>query len=301
MGEQLFKREDSLSVEDSDSTEKSYTMTAFSDFYKISDSCDNLMNQVQKLKSVEEKMSALQRLTVGVQVLIARHVTLMLVANLSVQTSKSALSALRSLELLDVQSLVRLLRLVDAGRINNTPGSCFAIALPSSLHPLPALHCLSAAIASVVEGSSSSSAGLQLLRSCSRDLLTAAVGGADFVQQVGQGRRYPPEDKDGKSDVVVLANPNFKVSQRLVAVLAKSAGKLRSGSHMAGVVQLMDALTACLFSSKLEPKHRYWALQQLAKIFAVTGACEVMKKESVSQPSDSKLGICMCTVFEIYM
>ena len=120
------------------------------DCCKISSLCDEVMSQVQRLRTVEERVCALWRLTTGVQVLVARHVALMLVAHMSVQTSRTAVATLRNLELLDVQSLVRLLRLVGAGRVSNTPGGSFAVTLPSSLHPLRALQCLSNAISSVV-------------------------------------------------------------------------------------------------------------------------------------------------------
>ena len=35
-----------------------------------------------------------------------------------------------------------------------------------------------------------------------------------------------------------------------------------------GVLNMTDALSACLFSSKLEPEHRFWALEQLLKMFS---------------------------------
>ena len=86
------------------------------------------------------------------------------------------------------------------------------------------------------------------------------------------------------SDLAVLGNLSLKVSQRLVKILAKSAAKLVSNdSLVGGVVLMMDALTACLFSQKLEPEHRLWAMQQLVKIFAVTSANEVIKKSTLQK------------------
>lgn len=257
--------------------------------------CEDLVAQVQKLKSLEEKMAALSRLALSVQVLTARQVTLMLVASLSVQTSKALVSTLRDLDLLDVHTLVRLLRLVDAGRIDGTPSKGCSITLPSSVCPLPALSCLSSAIAALLMDEGSPSAGLQLVQSCTRDLLTASVGGAELIQQVGRkwfDRHKPPAtgSREGVSDVSALTNPKFRVSQQLVEILAKSAGRLVSGGErQAGnVVQLMDALTACLFSSKLEGRHRLWALQQLAQVLAVTGASEALSREQ--QARGGKLG-----------
>lgn len=254
---------------------------------KMSSVCEDLMSQVEKLKSVEENILALSRVTVGAQVLVARQVTLMLIASLSTEQSTeqstNLAAALQSLGLLDVKPLVRLLRLVDAGRIDSTPGKSFFISVPSHIYPISAVQCLSDALASVVT-SDGTSAGLQLMQSCCRDLFTAAVGGADLVEESGKKWRrrlgaHVHFRKYEDSDLPVLGNPNLKVSQRLVKILAKSATKLvRKDSLMAGVVLMMDALTACLFSLKLEPEHRLWAMQQLVKIFAVTGASEIAKK-----------------------
>lgn len=293
MGESLFKQDKDDPLKEEEGVEGGGVAdrgAPSSDCHKISRSCDEVMSQVQRLRTVEERACALWRLTTGVQVLVARHVALMLVAHMSVQTSKTAVATLRNLELLDIQSLVRLLRLVGARRISNVSGGSFAVSLPSSLHPLQALQCLSSAISSVVtdEGPAPRGipAGLQLMQSCSRDLLTAAVGGADLIQQVGRKwqarRRLADRDREEKSDVSVLANPNFKVSQRLVGILAKSAGRLLGSQLIGGVVQMMDALTACLFSIKLEARHRFWAMQQLVKVFGATGAGEVMRREQLA-------------------
>lgn len=263
---------------------------------KMSSVCEDLMCQVQKLKSVEDNILALSRVNVGAQVLVARHVTLMLIASLSTEQSGNLAATLQRLGLLGVKPLVRLLRLVDAGRIDGTPGKSFVISLPSHIYPVSAVQCLSDALASVVT-SDGTNAGLQLMQSCCRDLFTAAVGGEDLVQEFGKWRprRLGAQvhfRKYEDSDLSVLGNPNLKVSQRLVKILAKSATKLVSkDSLMVGVVLMMDALTACLFSLKLGSDHRLWAIQQLVKIFAVTGASEITKKSSSQK---QKKGMCSC-------
>lgn len=263
--------------------------------FKISDECDDLAYQVQQLKTLEENVSALNRITSAAQILVARHVYLMLIAALSTQQqSGKLLATLRSLELTNVKSLVQILRLVDADRVNGTPGKCFLVSLPSGGHPLPALDCLNGAIGSAVTDEGLST-GLHLMQVCSRDLFTAAVGGVELVQQAGRKRhrrlaaRLHSSSSGGEdeedSDVSVLAKPNFKVSQRLVKILVKSAGKfIGNESLVGGLVQMMDALAACLFSSKLEAENRLWALRQLVKIFAATGAGEVMKKCALQTP-----------------
>ena len=230
--------------------------------FKVSPICESLVSQAQKLTSLEENMEALKRVTDSALVLVSRQVTLMLIASL---------------------------RLVDAGRINSMPGKALMIPTPSSIHPLPALQCLSDAIASVMTDERSFGAGLQLMLSCSTHLCTAAVGGAESIQQAGRkwGCRLGHRlffGRNDNSDAAVLARPSFEVSQRLVKILAKSAGKfVGTDSLTGGVVKLMDALAACLFSAKLEAEQRLWALEQLLRVFAETGASEGMKKAAAQK------------------
>lgn len=272
------------SIQQNESTDQLYARDPLHHF-KISALCNDVMSQVQTLKSMEENLAALNRVVGGVQTLVARHVTLMLIASITVQNSSQLLSALKELGILDLRSLVRLLRLVDDGRINGTPSEMFIISTPSNLYPLPALQCLSDAISTVVtEGAPS--AGMELMQSCSRDLLTAAVGGAELIRQAGRRLRKrwhstgDDDDVDVSDDLSTLVSPNFKVSQRLVRILAKSSGKLvGTEEHLSGVVHMMDALAACLFSTKLEAKHRLWALQQLMKIFVATNGNGSVKKD----------------------
>lgn len=251
--------------------------------FRMSSVCEDLMGQVPKLDSMEETLYALHRVTLGAQVLVARHVTLMLIASLSTEQSGRLSAVLKSLGLLDVKFLVQLLRLVDAGRVDSAPGESYVVTIPSTISPVPAVQCLSDALASVIT-SENATAGLQLMQSCCRDLFTAAVGGAELVQESGRKwhRRLGPHahfHRNEVSDLSVLGTPNLKVSQKLVKILARSAAKLvGSDLLIGGVVLMMDALAACLFSFKLDPEHRLWAMQHLVRIFAVTGAAEVMKK-----------------------
>jgi hypothetical protein len=265
--------------------------------FKMSSTCEELMCQVQKLKSTDEHLLALNRVTVGAQVLVARRVMLMLIASLSTERCGSLAATLKMLGLLEVKPLVRLLRLVDSGRIDGTPGNLFMVTVPFHLYPTPALQCLSDALSSVVATSDDASAGLRLIQSCCRDLFTAAVGGAELVQESGKKWRrrlgaHVHFHKYENSDLSVIGDPNFEVSQILMKILTKSAAKLvDEDSLVVGVVFMMDALSACLFSEKLKPDHRLWTLQELVRIFSVTGASEVSKK-SMSQKQKKRERVC---------
>lgn len=200
------------------------------DVLRLSQTCEQMVQQVQKLRSLKEHLAAVSRITSATQTLVARHITMLVIASLSTQSARSFISGLRTLELVDVKSLVRLLRLVHAGRIDGTPGKSFRLKTPSSLLPIKGLECLSSAVTTVV--SESAIAGDQLMQACSRDLLAAAVGGAELLQKNtrrGGGRRHRERverEKGEKSDVSVLSNPSFSVSQSLVQTMAEATGKV---------------------------------------------------------------------------
>lgn len=267
------------SLADLDETERDHKadaapLTTETDFYKMSSTCNHIADQAQKLRHLTEHLDALDRIASATQTLVARRVTMLAIASLSTQSAQAFISGLQALDLIDIKLLVRLLRLVHAGRIDGTPGSSFTLTLPSSLLPLQGLKCLGSAISTVII-ENGSSAGSQLMQACSRDLLAAAVGGAELLHPRSIRRRRQRRDRTDKSeaipsDVSVLSNPNFTVSQSLVQTLAESTGKIVDRESSAAVLQMIDALAACLFSSKLEPEHRFWALEQILKVFATT-------------------------------
>ena len=49
-----------------------------------------------------------------------------------------------------------------------------------------------------------------------------------------------------------------------------SNGRSLTDGRGDGMLQMTDALAACLFSSKLEPGYKFWALEQLLMMFSTT-------------------------------
>ena len=274
LGSSLCKSLGDLDETEGDHKADTAPLTTEIDFYKMSSTCSHIVEQAQKLRFLTEHLDALDRIASATQTLVARRVTMLAIASLSTQSTQAFIPGLQALDLIDIKLLVRLLRLVHAGRIDGTPGSSFTLSLPSSLLPLHGLKCLGSAISTVII-ENGSSAGSQLMQACSRDLLAAAVGGAELLHPRPSRRRRQRRDRTDKSeaipsDVSVLSNPNFTVSQSLVQTLAESTGKIVDRESSAAVLQMIDALAACLFSSKLEPQHRFWALEQILKVFATT-------------------------------
>ncbi len=250
---------------------------------KISTSCYDLLDQVKLLKSTEENIAALNRIAAGTQALVARKVILGAIASYSTRSPSDLISSLKSLNMLDIKSLVYLLRLIHASRIDGTPDKSYSISTPSNPLGVNALECVSNTINTVIV-EDSTSAGTQLMQSCSRDIFAAAVGGTELIRRTGRRRRnraYKRFNYDN-SDLSVLANPNFEVSRKLMQTIAKSTGKLAGNDlHNKGVLQMTDSLAACLFSSKLKPSHRFWALEQLIRIFTSSNGA-TPKKGSIS-------------------
>ena len=254
--------------------------------------CTKVVEQISKLQSLDEHLLAIDRVAAATQTLVARRVTMLVIASLSTLGTTNLISSLQALDLVNIQSLVRLLRLVDAGRIDGTPGDSFSVTTPSSLLPIKGLDCISTAITTAVTQSIDS--GMQLMQSCSRDLLAAAVGGAKLLQRAGRRRgqrRQQARSESGgssgrtsaKSDISVLSNPNFSVTRNLVQTLAKSTSQVSLSANSSGMLQIIDALAACLFSSKLNMEHRFWALEQLLKVFSSNG---VAKREQIIRESE---------------
>ncbi|XP_064390094.1 probable E3 ubiquitin-protein ligase HERC1 isoform X2 [Halichondria panicea] len=270
LGTRLCKTTTEDDSTDTVEAEKPTDSSDDSNSLSLSKTCENVAEQITKLKNLDEHLVALDRVSAATQTLVARRIIMLVIASLSTQGSTTLITSLQSVNLDSIQSLVRLLRLVDAGRIDGRPGDSFSVVTPSSLLPLKGLDCLSSAITTAVTQSHGS--GKQLMSSCSRDLLAAAVGGAELFQQAGQRRRrqrrHIGTDEGAKSDISILTNPNFSVTRNLVQTLAKSTGQLSLSVNSTGMLQIIDALAACLFSSKLKPEHRFWALEQLLEVFS---------------------------------
>ena len=251
---------------------------------ECSSSFSMLLNQVKKLRSTGECIVAINRVLTAVQTLTARYIVLFIIATVSTFPSVKCIPLLEMLDLGDVEILVRLLRLVYAGRINGIPGSLFFLNVPDS-SPLKGLDCVGEVLRMVVTWKSS--AGSQLLQACSRDLVGAALGGAQLATKKNERK----EQRSDRSDLSVLVNPNFYVSQKLVQIMAEVAGK-SDGSSM---IHMIDALAACLFSSKLEPDHRFWALKQLMTIFSTTKPV-LLRSESKSVICIINVSLCVCVL-----
>lgn len=258
--------------------------------YKISPACKKIVDQVFNLKSTDEILASLDRITTGTQTLVSRLVLLTVIAGLSCPN-------LRSLDLLSVQSFCRLLRLVHAGRVNGMPGDTLQVPTSSiHQHSVKALDCLGDAITAMITDEGASAAD-DLMQSCSRDLFAAAVCGAKLSERW----TGPANFSRDQSDVTIMSNPNFEVSQILVQILAKSVTKLTGCSH--GLVSVVDALAACLFSSKLQSSHRHWALEQLVKILAVCSNVSTTSTADVDQGDQAASMIIhsICLVVIIYV
>ena len=242
--------------------------------------CSGLVAQAQALCYPDECLVALHRVTSAQQTLLARRVIMLVLCALSTYPHDEFLANLGMLKVDNPSFLIGLLRLVHAGRIDSTPGGQFSIKLRSSLLPVVGVDCLCAAIktisASVSTDNHSSpqaTAGLQssgshrFVQACCRDLVAAAVGGAEALMTEGRCGRSLRKMAE-VTDASVLSCPNFSVSQSLVqGMVDATAASMWTGS--VEVLCLADALAACILSSKLQREHRLWALKLVLRLLSI--------------------------------
>ena len=235
----------------------------------LSNECQSLVEQATRLKTHEECHCASDRLISATQTLMARQVILRVVQSLTLHSCEQLFQGLLSIGLADIKKLIRLLRLLQGGRVAGLQNGLTKDKTGSVDSSKLFVDSLVSSITATL--SFQDETGAQLVQSCCRDLLAATVGGVDFLLKM-KGHTHHQESEQPSSDVTVLCNPQFSITQSLVQTVINTvttpegaAGTVIRG-RKAGL--LVDALAACVLSSKLEACHRLWALKQLLKIFA---------------------------------
>ena len=121
-----------------------------SEWYHLSSSCKELINQAMNLKTLNECISASERVLTAVQTQSSRRVILRLLSSLSQADPAGYLKAIETVHLDNIQHLIRLLRLVQAKRVDQDT-------ISSGL-----LNCIESAITTIA--SQGSQSGAQLLQ-----------------------------------------------------------------------------------------------------------------------------------------
>ncbi|XP_021933596.1 probable E3 ubiquitin-protein ligase HERC1 isoform X3 [Zootermopsis nevadensis] len=248
----------------------------------------SLGEQASHLTSSQDRIMALERITEGAQILVARSVVMSALSLLCVSgTSCSLPHGLDAIGLSDIRKVVHLMSLTAGGHVElasdlhqplaeggpRTGGGASYLQLghlTSHLPPATAtcLNYLSCAIAALAQ--TDMEASELVLHMCTKELLAAAMGALN----------QSPSGKVGAPDVT----SGFAVTQALVSLLASHGGtsltsidkdgeEKLAGSPMANLpvinpLQLPDALAACVLSTRLASNHRQWASQQLVKCIA---------------------------------
>lgn len=200
-----------------------------------------LGEQASLLTSSKDRVTALRRVTQATQISLSRSVVMNALRQLTSSGTKSNLTyGLKAIGLSDVRKIVRLMSLM-AG--NNSKS----------------LSNLSSAMASII--SSDEVASKLVIFMCAQELLLLANG----------------EETEAAS-----FENSFAVIQALVEMLTSHGGSLFNekkdedkipGSPVdtktLSPLLLANALSACAMSSKVEPKYRQWATQQLVVCLAM--------------------------------
>ncbi|KAK3583560.1 hypothetical protein CHS0354_026149 [Potamilus streckersoni] len=238
----------------------------------------SLGDQALTLKTRADREVALHRTLSATQVALARLMVLRALAILSGSGSSCSLPvALDNIGLSDIMLIVKLMCLCALKKIS-LHHDC-----GQNLEPVETLGHLSAAIGALVE--ENSAAQKQLLQLCTKELLTAALGGKSNLEATVVKKKYHKKDGSLKS----LDSQTFAVTQALVSLLTHGnhRNSLWSPSSPGdgfglpskaeqqgtvpqvpitpkpGVMHLIDALSACVLSAKISSQHRQWAGLQL--------------------------------------
>ncbi|XP_007895403.2 probable E3 ubiquitin-protein ligase HERC1 [Callorhinchus milii] len=260
-----------------------------------------LGEQAASLRDTQERILALQRITMAMQILLAHTMVMKALSLISVSGSVcSQSSGLEALGLTDIRVLVRLMCLAAAGRAQLTnvgtghlySSSHFRPEKGSLWNTSSSLTYMSSAIGCLV--ANSPTAYRALVDVCTQDLIAAATGlniGAirDIQQKNKVLHLFHRPVKDNKPS----GSPNFLVTQALVALLTEKGFRHQSNrdkeeadpkdaapntsppaypysSPQVGPLELANALAACCLSGRLSSGHRQWAAQQLLQALSTS-------------------------------
>uniref|UniRef100_A0A4W3J8I3 HECT-type E3 ubiquitin transferase n=1 Tax=Callorhinchus milii TaxID=7868 RepID=A0A4W3J8I3_CALMI len=242
-----------------------------------------LGEQAASLRDTQERILALQRITMAMQILLAHTMVMKALSLISVSGSVcSQSSGLEALGLTDIRVLVRLMCLAAAGRAQLTnvgtghlySSSHFRPEKGSLWNTSSSLTYMSSAIGCLV--ANSPTAYRALVDVCTQDLIAAATGlniGAirDIQQKNKVLHLFHRPVKDNKPS----GSPNFLVTQALVALLTEKGFRHQSNrdkeeADPKGPLELANALAACCLSGRLSSGHRQWAAQQLLQALSTS-------------------------------
>ncbi|XP_043542936.1 probable E3 ubiquitin-protein ligase HERC1 isoform X3 [Chiloscyllium plagiosum] len=260
-----------------------------------------LGEQAASLRDTQERVFALQRITVAMQILLAHTMVMKALSLISVSGSMcSQTSGLEALGLTDIRVLVRLMCLAAAGRAHLANNGIECLYSNNQLRPSKGttwntnscLAYMSSAIGCLV--ANSPTAYRVLVDVCTQDLIAAATGlHVGMIRDSQQKNRVLHLFHRPVKDNKLSSSPNFLVTQTLVELLTEkgfrhhssrdkeetepkdaaatttTATPYYSSSHV-GPLELANALAACCLSGRLSSGHRQWAAQHLVQALSVS-------------------------------
>lgn len=240
--------------------------------------------QTSQLTFSQDRIIALKHLTHAIHILLSRSVILNVLSVLCLSNSSCDLAkSLETIGLSDVRKIVRLMTLTATGRVeindinidgDATVNSPLALMkgfsqLTSSL-PAVASSCLNYLSMSIAALSQTDSEVSKLVVNlCTKDLVAAAIG------------LIPSKSFISQNIAVINCVSSIAVIQALVSILSSFGGMSliespkeelpkapAQGPDSVGPLTLVNALSACVLSSRIKVQLRQWASQQLFKCIA---------------------------------
>ncbi|CAB3370488.1 Hypothetical predicted protein [Cloeon dipterum] len=244
-----------------------------------SDDRPSLGEQASWLANSKERQIALQRTTNAAQILVARSVVMSTLSLLSSSGNACSLPAgLQSMGLNDIRQLVHLMSLTASGRIelpsdysvtlesitppkNNASGSATSKTNHYLQHLSNAISCLAV---------SNSEAANMVVNICTKDLLDIAVGRRSSSNPLSYEISSQTSNVSVTQALVNLLTTKKKSSLSSTNKGDETPKALSSPSdpQVQNILQLANALSACVLSAHLEPGNKQWASEQLVKCIA---------------------------------
>ncbi|KAK9884642.1 hypothetical protein WA026_007479 [Henosepilachna vigintioctopunctata] len=227
----------------------------------------HVTNQAMLLNTSLDRMRAIKYLNSSIHILLCRSIISNILSLLSINTNYVTLvNCLENIGLSDIRKIVRLMTLTAMNRVEishlecvteipnyQLPGDFIQLANNLSIASTARLNYLSVIIAALAQNEIDSSN--LVVNMCTKDLIMSSIG-------------------------IVVPKSGFAVTQALVNILSSHGGSSlfdipkdeaplspTSDSHV-GPLSLVNALSACILSSRIESNYKEWAAQKLFKSIA---------------------------------
>ncbi|XP_041374032.1 probable E3 ubiquitin-protein ligase HERC1 isoform X2 [Gigantopelta aegis] len=231
-----------------------------------------LGEQVLNIKTSSDRLIALRRTTAATQVSLARTIIMRVLSLITEsRTSYSLCVALELIGLSDIKHIMRLMALCAAGKLSCSGNTGQQVSQECMKN-------LTTAAGALVQENIQSLK--QLAQLCTQELMMAALGSNSVPET--PNARIPPKFAVTQALVSLLVQKGWsqKLLQLQLAEDGVSAAMNSTADEKFSPLLLINALSACLISTKIPFMYRQWAARQLMTALSAQGDPRVTMSEN---------------------